>query len=116
MYWAASINYPPYIHVEYLKSTLPSLSCDTASVTVGAFICGAIFGSVTVVLVVGIVFGVFKLRRNANNRNTKQERFVLFILTMRCRLHPLGVWQVMPHPPPTSPVFSPPLKPYKLHS
>ena len=84
MYWAVSFNYSPYIYVEYLKGTLPSPSGDTTAVAVGTFIGGAIFGAVTVVLVVGIVFGVFKLRRNANNRSTEQERFVLFILTMIC--------------------------------
>ena len=68
---------PPYILTEYLKGTLPPPSCDTTAVTVGAFIGGAIFGAVTVVLVVGIVCGVFNLRRKFNNRNTKQERFVL---------------------------------------
>ena len=68
---------PLIFYIEYLKGTLPSPSCDTTAVAVGAFIGGAIFGTVTVVLVVGIVFGVFKLRRNANNRSTKQERFVL---------------------------------------
>ena len=77
MYWAASFNYSPYIYVEYLKVTLPSPSCDTTAITVGAFIGGAIFGAVTVVLVVGIVFGVFKLRRKRSNRSTKEERFVL---------------------------------------
>ena len=84
MYWAVSFNIPPYILLEYLKSTLPSPSGDTTAVTVGVFIGGAIFGAVTVVLVVGIMCGVFKLRRNTNNRSTKQERFVLFSLTMRC--------------------------------
>ena len=84
MYCAVSFNFPPYILIEYLKGTLPSPSCDTTAVTVGAFIGGAMFGAVTVVLVVGIVFGVFQLRRNTNNRSTKQERFVMFILTMRC--------------------------------
>ena len=79
MYRAASINYPPSIYVEYLKATLPSPSCDTTADTVGAFIGGAIFGAVTVLLVVGIVFGVFKLRRKRSNRSTKQERFVLLL-------------------------------------
>ena len=77
MYWATSFNYSPYIYVEYLKGTLPSPSCDTTTVTVGAFIGGAIFGAVTVLLVGGIVFGIFKLRRKRSNRSTKQERFVL---------------------------------------
>ena len=79
MHWAVSFNYSPYILIEYLKGTLPSPSCDTTAVTVGAFIGGAMFGTVTVVLVVGILFGVFKLsmRRKCYNRNTKQERFVL---------------------------------------
>ena len=84
MYCAVSFNIPPYILIGYLKGTLPSPSCDTTAVTVGVFIGGAIFGAVTVVLVGGIVCGVFKLRRNTNNRSTKQERFVMFILTMRC--------------------------------
>ena len=79
MYWAVSFIYSPYILIEYLKGTLPSPSGDTTGVTVGAFIGGAMFGTVTVVLVVGIVSGVFKLsmRRKCYNRNTKQERFVL---------------------------------------
>ena len=87
MYWAASSTFPFYILIEYLKGTLPSSSAagDTTAVTVGAFIGGAIFGAVTIVLVVGIVCGVFKLRRKcySNNRSTKQERFVLFILTVK---------------------------------
>ena len=77
MYWAVSFDYSPCINVEYLKGTLPSPSCDTTAVAFGAFIGGAMFGVATVLLVVGIVFGVFKLRRNSNNRSTKQERFVL---------------------------------------
>ena len=77
MYWAVRFNYSTFIYVEYLKGTLPSPSGDTTAVAVGAFISGALFGAVTVVLVVGIVFGVFKLRRKSNNRSTKQERFVL---------------------------------------
>ena len=95
MYWAVSFNYSPYVPIEYLKGTLPSPSGDTTAVTVGAFIGGAIFGAVTVVLVVGIVCGVFKLRRNTSNRNSKQERLVLLILTYcemcllykNCRTH-----------------------------
>ena len=74
----------PLVLIEYLKGTLLSPSCDTTAVTVGAFIGGAIFGAVTVVLVVGIVCGVFKLRRNTSNRNSKQERLVLLILTVTC--------------------------------
>ena len=73
----------PLILIEYLKGTLPSPSSDTTAVTVGAFIGGAIFGAVTVVLVGGIVFGVFKLRRNANKKSTKQEWFVLTPYTSR---------------------------------
>ena len=73
----------PLILIEYLKGTLPSPSSDTTAVTVGAFIGGAIFGAVTIVLVAGIVFGVFRLRRNTCNRNTKQERFVLTPYTSR---------------------------------
>ena len=119
MSWAVSFNYSPSIYVEYLKGTLPSPSCVTTSVTVGAFIGGAIFGAVTVVLVVGIVFGVFKLRRNANNRSTKQERFVLFISTMRCvcDIRTPSTWGValIDFPPPTSPVSNLSLEPYKLH-
>ena len=70
-------------YIDYLKGTLPSPSGDTTAVAVGAFFGGAIFGAVTVVLVVGIVFGVFKLRRKCNNTKAKQERLVLFILTMK---------------------------------
>ena len=60
-----------------MKGTLPSPSGDATADTVGAFIGGTIFGAVTVLLVVGIVFVVFKLRRNTKLRNTTQERLVL---------------------------------------
>ena len=74
-----------------MKGTLPSPSGDTTAVSVGTFIGGAIFGAVTVVLVVGIVCGVFKLRRKCNNRNTKQERFVLLFLLLQVALTTEGM-------------------------
>ena len=108
-YWAFIFNHSPYIYVEYLKVTPPSPSGDATAITVGAFFGGAIFGATSVVLVVGIVFGVFKLRRNANNRITKEERFVLFILTMRCvcDIRTPPTWGVAGRVPTSSPVSNP---------
>ena len=83
MYWQL-VSTILLILIEYLKGTLPSSLCDTTAVAVGTFIGDAISGAVTVVLVVGIVFGVFKLRRNANNGSTKLERFVLYFNYEMC--------------------------------
>ena len=104
MYWAVSFNYSPSIYVEYLKGTLPSPSCDTTADTVGAFFGGAIFGATSVALVVGIVFGVFKLRRKANIRSTKKERFVLLFMRCVCDIRTPPNWGVAGRVPTSTPV------------